>query len=657
MRRNPFRKLNWLTGSFLVLLLIVPATRWLVIQQAQRLYSPFPWVADQLGVCRSPSEQIALQTEFHARMEAATDPSDVRAQIALSTLRVTSRQGRDGGHTLVQKFPDQLSARAAMLRGMCRGAGPLSGRTEPALLRGSDPTLTDRKPPSWESLDALIREAEAGERLDPHNAFFPLVKAAGLFGQRRDDEALEALARAARSSYYEDYMVDELVGWATLIRSGYGDRSALTSLFASSQVWLPQLPAFRHLAEIAVYKAVGYERAGDHKAGWQVRKAVMACGELMRTQGKMVNVNTCGMRMVELATFRPAGADLNPPKDHENPVTLARGARAAFLANLGRVAGKAEAERAAHLLDRTEWTRQWLSKATDEQLPGPSAVPLILWWLVGMALLANATFMAGLALIAARSLRLPSVRAGRPLDRAVATGILCGFAVVIGLVCLCGAVEGIDWFGRFTHYEAWGAAWMRMAVLGAIPLSVCGVLLGLAARRRTGRFATSLCVSTMVSGISLLAGAAVLLGVARPGVDLAMVGVQISGPVYQCLGWSPPPYILTMGRLHGLWPLLIVAFPVASALVFGATSLLCRVPLTVGLVRGFRGLGMPVACMLLVAYAVTTPFTALEEARLSARLNKYNRNEIAFLAKRVGVRWPGELPAQVAAGPADGQCR
>ena len=55
------------------------------------------------------------------------------------------------------------------------------------------------------ALEAFDRDAAAGERLDPDNAFFPLMRSVGLFAEHRDDEALAAIQRAGAKPRFQEY--------------------------------------------------------------------------------------------------------------------------------------------------------------------------------------------------------------------------------------------------------------------------------------------------------------------------------------------------------------------------------------------------------------------------------------------------------------------
>lgn len=107
---------------------------------------------------------------------------------------------------LFDRFGDRPSLCAHILR-----YSTLSGvsirRREETLGVGAPPP--PQPPPPPEVLAEFDRVAAQGERLDPDNAFFPMMRAVGYFAGKRDREAVQALLRASRKSRYDDYTNEE----------------------------------------------------------------------------------------------------------------------------------------------------------------------------------------------------------------------------------------------------------------------------------------------------------------------------------------------------------------------------------------------------------------------------------------------------------------
>ena len=99
----------------------------------------------------------------------------------------------------------------------------------------------------------------------------------------------------------------------------------------------------------------------------------------------------------------------------------------------------------------------------------------------------------------------------------------------------------------------------------------------------------------------------------RGGQGMVAFIVGLAFPVYMCMGGAAQPWSGQFNAIAYLWPFIVLVFPLASALVFSAISLWNRVPLTVGLARGFRGMALPVACFLVLLYSGAVISTAREQ--------------------------------------------
>jgi hypothetical protein len=87
---------------------------------------------------------------------------------------------------------------------------------------------------------------------------------------------------------------------------------------------------------------------------------------------------------------------------------------------------------------------------------------------------------------------------------------------------------------------------------------------------------------------------------------------------------------------------LAALIPLLSLLTFAVLSRLWRVPLSVGVVRGLRGCGVPIACVLLLAYGILVPFILRQESALDYGLRRTVQHEGRFEAELGGKTWPGD---------------
>jgi hypothetical protein len=80
--------------------------------------------------------------------------------------------------------------------------------------------------------------------------------------------------------------------------------------------------------------------------------------------------------------------------------------------------------------------------------------------------------------------------------------------------------------------------------------------------------------------------------------------------------------------------------PCLTLLTLGTLSLLWRVPLSVGVTRGMRGLAVPMACVLLLGFAVLAPFVIREESAIEEALRRTVQHEGRYLSELAGKTWP-----------------
>ena len=185
-------------ASVLIVLLIAPPTRWLVRLQA------FPGLVGggpgRAGFVRDhPNDyQIQLGGQGDA-------PGQTPVQYARS---------------LVPRFPDSPSLRANILRYATTDEVHLKRPEEDMLLAsaapqtpaGNSPGGSRDDPPDAAALAAFDADAAAGERLDPDNAYFPFMRAVGLFAANRDAEGQAAVLRAGTKTAWREYYQDEVEG-------------------------------------------------------------------------------------------------------------------------------------------------------------------------------------------------------------------------------------------------------------------------------------------------------------------------------------------------------------------------------------------------------------------------------------------------------------
>ena len=119
---------------------------------------------------------------------------------------------------LERRFPDSLLVRAQHLRDVTMLTYVSDPATEKSLFPANALVLKYDSPISDPALEAAIRVARQGARLQPDNGFFPWMEAIFQFALQRPDAALGALELAAKCSIFDDYTFRSLDERTRLLR-------------------------------------------------------------------------------------------------------------------------------------------------------------------------------------------------------------------------------------------------------------------------------------------------------------------------------------------------------------------------------------------------------------------------------------------------------
>jgi len=100
------------------------------------------------------------------------------------------------------------------------------------------------------------------------------------------------------------------------------------------------------------------------------------------------------------------------------------------------------------------------------------------------------------------------------------------------------------------------------------------------------------------------------------------------------------------GLLKGdsLAVLLPLAVSGLVAFLSGIVSLIRRVPLLTGITRGVAAAAVPVASLLILAYAILAPFAAAVDRKMARATLQQIQNETQYNASLVHEKWPTQSP-------------
>lgn len=399
----------WLITIFLLALTaVLPATGWLVPQQARSLVEAPNAVRSLLRDMGVRDETIdsapAEKTSF--RSYADQHPDDYDAQLAAVLGGADHAKVVPALRALATRFPNHPGLYAHALR---YASARLSFRRDEEYALSGDPipNAPTSSPPGTVDLEAFGRDAVAGERLDPQNGFFPLMRAAGLLAAHRDRDALEAVQRASRKARWNDYAAEEVRSVWKAREALNGRETALRKTVVLAAVLFPHYARMRQVARVAVYEAIEAEKAGKVEEGLAIRMALARCGDRMRAQSPTLIGSLVGIAITAISTSRPGGA--SPVKRPENVSveTWTKQRMENYAAYLKRIGHTEDALRALAAADEGKMAKSISQQGmTLSPAAGKPMVALMSSWIMGMLVLSNALWILLMALVTAQLARV-----------------------------------------------------------------------------------------------------------------------------------------------------------------------------------------------------------------------------------------------------------
>lgn len=620
---------TWLLGlalGVLVALLLSPQTRWIVRSEL-----------DACGLTlQTPGAQVR-HADVARRHFVAAHPNDLPIQIAAAPWGDNDRALHVAAlRALVPRFPDSPSLYANLLRYQVGDSESRSGvylsRVEDWFSSDSPPRGYKAPPPPVPALLAAFdADAAQGERLDPDNAYFPFLRAVGLFAAHRDAEGLATVQRAGEKSTWREYVGDETDGSLRLADAAYGHSPTLSRVAIWAAALYPQYAALRGVARIAIAKAVQEEQAGHAEQGMAIRRAVMHSGGLMRAQSSAYIGNLVGIAIAAIATARPGGAPMpgNEPGAKMSSEERSR-LRLQEFEDYARRLGHPEVAREAQTeADAGRDARVIGSIGLDRSAFGMAQMTrIIVWWAAGLLSLANAVWLLILGVLAAGLSRLPSVRDGLPLSRPARAGVAAAL-VGTALVMLRAFSSGEGW--TFWPLFLVGPIVAAIAIVFTLRLLRASPDDRAMWRRGGVQFAQAFGV-TLVA-LLVLGGLSSWLGRGLGGYADSLRELSGDGGA---IGTAAPQAQETQvtAMISGLLvPLLLLV-------ILSIAGRVRRVPVSVALVRGFRGAGVTLACLLLIGYGALVLGTLRQERAADDGLRQMVQHEGRYYATLASRPWP-----------------
>jgi hypothetical protein len=445
---------------------------------------------------------------------------------------------------------------------------------------------------------------------------------------------MEAVRRARSKPRWEQYTRDQIESVWRLNTAVNGEVGALARMAQFSTAFPRDSAALREVARDAVGRAIALEMEGKTSEGWTLREAVLRTGIRMQNDGSSFLTCLTGTAIAQVAQSRPGGMPKPRKDDFHRPggddkAAQARMAEARLTAfseyarrtGHPKAAEMARAQAEASRKIKAGWDRVFAT--TPLLIPG---IQYTAFWLGGsLFVLLSALwtiFFGGLAFLLGRTRR---IQRGERLVPAVSWGIAAGLAPVL---------LGAAW-APITLGAAWATADSYGVVVAVAGLAfvVCALFCLRRGARKDG------------PGNSLLVVGATAL--ATLGL-VAVAGVLVLGPTAftgeaframtprEGMGESPAAPALA-GLLLGF---LCMTVPLLAITGLAVWSRIRRVPASVGIVRDFRAIAVPMASLLLLGYAVLAVMAARDDARLRRELGEEVRHEGKYYMRLAGQPWP-----------------
>jgi hypothetical protein len=603
-------------GVFVVLL-ASPRAGWIMRHQAAHLF-------------QEDDRYLHEHVMRTASATATSYPSDYQVQLAAAIWSVPESRDLPGDYNfqnecqqrfervreLVNRFPNEPSLYAHLL--VFQATAQFDFMTE---IASSRPPVGDMVRPAPEQLAEFERYAEAGERLDSGNAYFPLLHSAGLFAAHHDDEAIRALHRAAGKPRWNAYSRDDALGLQRL-RVLSGPISALQRPNGRDYILHIRCLGIADFSHAAVTCAMEAEGIGDYERGWSIRKDLLRCFDKIRSHDPEVFADWREI-LVSATTL---------PGYERDAIGVKRQRR--FVDYLRSIKHDRDADPASAVfaVDHLCYDRITVIDGTKDKWDfGRDDKPLNtlrIWWLSGALALGNCLWLSVIAALAFLVEGCRRARHERPLSAHAREAVWCA----LGLGC-----AWLLWEARLRDYFRHDEPRFRIGIT-ELPLNAAVV------------FA---CLFLLVF-IPLAWRAYQRKALHHVGLMLAVLaasvaaGTLISAEARTVIEYNTP--------LDGRHPLLLgnrldvpasaascLALPLLlliGAIVFSAVR---RVPLSHGAPRFLARTALPLTCATFAAYGVVVLGTARLEPTANHAMAQTVSHDGEYYARLVGKKWPGPV--------------
>ncbi len=290
------RMLIAIAAIAVIVVLILPSTREVSLDPLNFGASSRHLTRDELAtfVRRHRSEPGPRIAAALALVPGGADPDE--------DSRETWRRIVAAMEELAAELPTQPAIRAAAISAYC---GPASGRSVLDVRRESDPPPWDDGSERRRVVARLLTHADAGQRSDPQNAFFPAMRSLALYAIGDKAGSLRALHEAAQANEWRDYVADETVARWVMRRELTGLARVWDGAADLASARFAHYARLRSLGTLAAHEAAGCELAGDAAGGAAIRADALRVGGLVRAESSTFVGTFAGIAIARRAISQP----------------------------------------------------------------------------------------------------------------------------------------------------------------------------------------------------------------------------------------------------------------------------------------------------------------------------------------------------------------
>jgi hypothetical protein len=339
-----------------------------------------------------------------------------------------SKERAEQLRTVAAKFPDHPEILAATLRAESQ-AEVLVHRPEASQFLDNRPapktgTVTvKQKVSDAAAVKRFIDQCLEGERVDPDNAYFPLLRAMAYTELRQDKDAFAALHVAASKKVWREYIPEEFLANRTVNRGVYGQAGLISEMAISAAILFPHYSSLRELSRVVATEAIRMEMKGSFAAGLSLRRDLFDVSEKVRNESTTLIGSLVGGAMLDTSRMRPAGVLPFKAKQSRNDGPTFEEAKVARDINRQRFVDFATKHGEAAFAERVvesarvgDLIRDISRKGSDRGIYGMESVTrLAIGQGTALILLANVVWMLILGAIATAVVRTPRFVAGNRL--------------------------------------------------------------------------------------------------------------------------------------------------------------------------------------------------------------------------------------------------